>query len=146
MRSVRAPTAADRDRLAALMLDAYIGTIDYDGETIVEAMVEVDGWLAGSAGEPLLEHSLVALEAGTIVSAVLISDLRGMPAVAYLYTDPAWKGRGLAEGLLRSAMASLAAAGHDRVHLFVTAGNAVAERMYARLGFVDAPLEAQART
>ena len=32
--SARPPTADDRDRLAELMLDAYVGTIDYDGETM----------------------------------------------------------------------------------------------------------------
>jgi GNAT superfamily N-acetyltransferase len=48
--------------------------------------------------------SLVALEDGTIVSAALLSTLHEMPLVAYLFTDPAWKGRGLAEGLLRPAL------------------------------------------
>jgi GNAT superfamily N-acetyltransferase len=117
MPELRQPAADDRDRLAELMLDAYVGTIDYDDETIVEAAAEIDGYFAARAGEPLLAHSLVALEAGTIVSATLLSNLNGMPLVAYLYTDPSWKGRGLAEGLLRSAMASLATAGHERVHL-----------------------------
>jgi GNAT superfamily N-acetyltransferase len=132
---VRRPRSDDRGRLAELMLDAYVGTIDYDDETIVEARAEVDGWFASPA--PLLEHSLVAVEAGEIVSAALMSDHEGMPLVAYLYTDPAWKGRGLAEGLLRSVMAALAAAGHDRIHLWVTAGNTPAERIYERLGFVE---------
>jgi hypothetical protein len=42
MPPVRPPTVADRGRLAELMLDAYRGTIDYEGETIVEAVAEVD--------------------------------------------------------------------------------------------------------
>ena len=123
------------------MLDAYLGTADYDGETIVESAAEIDGYFANASGEPLLAHSLVALERGTIVSAVLLSTLQGMPLVAYLYTHPAWKRRGFAEGLLRSAMGSLAADGHRGVHLWVTAGNTTAERMYERLGFVDVPRE-----
>ena len=137
MPEMRQPTADDRDRLAELMLDAYVGTIDYDDETIDQAVAEVDGYFAAQAGEPLLAHSLVALEDGTIVSAALLSTLHEMPLVAYLYTDPAWKGRGLAEGLLRSVMASLAQAGQERIHLWVTAGNTPAERIYERLGFVD---------
>ena len=144
MPAMRSPTVDDRDRLAELMLDAYTGTIDYDGETIVEAVAEIDGWFANRGGEPLLEHSLVALEAGTIVSAALLSTLQEMPLVAYLYTDPAWKGHGLAEGLLRSVMGSLAVAGHERVHLWVTPGNTVAERIYERLGFLDVTSDGRA--
>ena len=121
------------------MLDAYVGTIDYEGETMVEAIAEVDAWFASA--EPLPGESLVAVEAGRIVSVALLSRVDGMPFVAYLYTDPAWKGRGLAEGLLRSVMASLAAAGHDRVHLWVTAGNTQAERIYDRLGFGEVPAD-----
>jgi ribosomal protein S18 acetylase RimI-like enzyme len=135
--AVRAPIAADRDALARVMLDAYRGTIDYEGETIVEAWAEVDAWLASP--EPLLDLSLVALEAGGIVGAALLSRVDGMPFVAYLYTDPAWKRRGIAEGLARTVMTSLAAAGEDRIHLWVTAGNTTAERIYERLGFVDVP-------
>lgn len=139
MPAVRPPTTADRDALAQLMLDAYVGTIDYDGETIFEAGAEVDGWFAST--EPLPAQSLVAVEAGAIVSAVLLSRVDGVPLVAYLFTDPAWKGHGLGEGLMRALMASLAAAGDERVHLWVTAGNTPAERIYERLGFVDGPTD-----
>jgi GNAT superfamily N-acetyltransferase len=139
---LRTPTAADRESLARLMLDAYLGTIDYEGETIVEARAEVDGWLASP--EAALDQSHVAVEAGTIVSAVLLSRVDGMPFVAYLYTDPAWKGRGLAEGLMRSAMRERAARGDERIHLWVTVGNTPAERIYERLGFVDVPAEGPA--
>jgi ribosomal protein S18 acetylase RimI-like enzyme len=141
MAEVRRPTTDDRDRLAELMLDAYVGTIDYDGETMVEAVAEIDGYFAAKAGVPVLAHSLVAVEAGRIVSAALLSNLKGLPHVAYLYTDPARKRRGLAQGLLRSAMTSLAAAGHERIYLWVTPGNTPAERIYERLGFVDVPPE-----
>jgi predicted GNAT family acetyltransferase len=77
------------------------------------------------------------VEGGEIVSAALLSRSDGMQVVSYLYTGAAWKGRGLAKGLLRAVMASLAASGHDRIHLWVTAGNGPAERIYERLGFID---------
>ena len=51
---VRRLTIADRDALAQLLLDAYVGTIDYEGETLAEAGEEVGAWLAGS---PLLAQS-----------------------------------------------------------------------------------------
>ncbi len=121
------------------MLDAYRGTIDYEGETLAEALAEVDSWFASPSR--LVDQSLVAIEAGLVVSAALLSRVDDMPLVAYLYTDPAWKGRGLAEGLMRALMTSLAASGHERIHLWVTAGNTPAERIYERLGFVDAPTD-----
>jgi len=121
------------------MLDAYRDTIDYDGETLVEAVAEVDAWFASSGR--LIEDSLVAIEGGEVASAILLSDADRMPLVAYLYTGAAWKGRGIAEGLLRSVMVALAATGRERIHLWVTAGNSPAERIYERLGFVDVPPE-----
>jgi len=39
--SMRHPTPLDAEALAQLMLDAYLGTIDYEEETIVEARDEV---------------------------------------------------------------------------------------------------------
>jgi GNAT superfamily N-acetyltransferase len=137
--TVRAANATDRDQLAALMLDAYRGTIDFDGtETLDVALAEVDGWLAGESGAPLLEHSLVAASGRAIVGAALLTMFEGLPLVAYTYTAPSWKGRGVSTALLRRSMASLAAAGFERVALFVTAGNEPAERIYERLGFRDA--------
>jgi ribosomal protein S18 acetylase RimI-like enzyme len=136
---VRAPAPAEREALAALMLEAYRGTIDFDGsETIEVALDEVAGYLSGASGPPLLEHSLVAVAGGSIVGAVLVSFFEGLPLFAYAYTAPEWKGRGVSTALLRRSMASLAAAGFERVALFVTAGNDPAERIYERLGFRDA--------
>jgi ribosomal protein S18 acetylase RimI-like enzyme len=135
---VREPRPDDIERLAALMLDAYRGTIDFDGdETLSVARDEVASYLAGKSGTPLLEHSHVALAGERIVSAVLVSDFEGTPLIAYLFTAADQKGRGLGDTLTRMAMCSLAAAGRDRVHLWVTAGNVPAERIYERLGFTD---------
>jgi ribosomal protein S18 acetylase RimI-like enzyme len=86
----------------------------------------------------MLEHGRVALEGERIVSAVLVSDFEGTPLIAYVFTAADHKGRGLGNALTRMAMRSLAAAGRDRVHLWVTAGNVPAERIYERLGFTDA--------
>lgn len=134
----RSPTAEDLDELAALMLDAYRGTVDADGdETLEVARDEVRGYFEGRSGAPHLEHSRVAVDDGRIVSAVLVSEFEGTPLIAYVLTAADQKGRGLAGALTRLAMRSLADAGRDRVHLWVTAGNAPAERIYERLGFTE---------
>jgi RimJ/RimL family protein N-acetyltransferase len=136
--SVREPTPNDREPLAALMLEAYRGTIDFDGdETLEIALNEVDSFFAGRSGPPLVEHSRIALDGDAIVSVSLISLYEGLPLVAYTYTDPAWKGRGAGTALLRASMASVCAGGFDQIGLFVTPGNQPAESIYERLGFVD---------
>ncbi|HET7678448.1 MAG TPA: GNAT family N-acetyltransferase, partial [Candidatus Limnocylindrales bacterium] len=129
---LRHPTRADVQRLADLMLDAYRGTIDYEGEVIEDAVREVEGWMTSPAALP--EHSFIREVDGVFVSAVLVS--RGAtPLISYLMTAARWKGQGLAESLLRAAMRSLAAAGEERVELWVTDGNVPAERVYRNLGF-----------
>lgn len=135
---VRTPTAEDLDELAALMLDAYHGTVDADGdETLDVARDEVRGYLEGRSGAPHLEHSRVAVDDGRIVSAVLVSEFEDTPLIAYVLTAGDHKGRGLGAALTCLAMRSLADAGRERVHLWVTAGNAPAERIYERLGFTE---------
>lgn len=47
------PRPTDADALAELMLDAYHGTIDYDGETLADARAELAGYLSSSPA-PLL--------------------------------------------------------------------------------------------
>ena len=136
---VRQVTAEDAEALSVLMLDAYEGTIDSDGsETIAVAREEVAGYLSGGSGTPMLTHSLMALDGDRPVSAILMSRHENLPLIAYLMTAASHKGRGIASGLTAAAISSLHAAGEERVHLWVTAGNEPAERIYARLGFSDA--------
>lgn len=136
--AVQHPTDDDLVDLAALMLDAYRGTIDADGsETLEDARTEVRGYFAGQSGEPMLEHSYLSFDGGRLVSAILVSRFDGIPLLAYAMTAPSHKGRGLASGLTRHALDSLRGAGDGQVHLWVTAGNADAEHIYERLGFRD---------
>jgi GNAT superfamily N-acetyltransferase len=136
---IRHPTPDDGEALARLMLDAYTGTIDADGsETLDDARTEVSGWFSGVSGEPMLEHSILALDGPAPVSAVLVSCYRGVTLIAYAFTAASHKQRGLATALTLHALWSLHAAGERRAQLWVTAGNP-AERIYERLGFRDAP-------
>lgn len=130
---VRHPTEGDAEGLARLMLDAYRGTIDDDGETIVEAREEVVRYLAG---KPLLEHSWLRPEDDDPVSACLVAwSTRECPMVSYVMTAPAWKSRGLASTLLALSVLSLADAGHDEVRCWITEGNVPSETVFGRAGF-----------
>ena len=137
---VRHPTAGDAEALAALMLDAYVGTVDADGsETLDDARAEVNGYFSGASGEPMIEHSFVALDGDAPISALLVSRYEGMPLIAYAMTAADSKRRGLATALTLRSLASLHAAGERHAHLWVTSGNESAERIYEGLGFRDDP-------
>lgn len=58
--------------------------------------------------------------------------------IAQLVVDPAWRGRRLAERLVRAACQAALGAGHERITLIVDEDNAAACALYRRLGFTYA--------
>ena len=133
---VRAPVAADAPALAALMLAAYRGTIDDEGETPAETLDVVQRLFASEFGTMLWNISEVTERDGRLVAATMCTVWEGRPFVAFMVTAPEFKGRGLARAGLMRAINRLAAAGDPVLRLVVTAGNTPAERLYGTLGFV----------
>lgn len=129
---VRAPVDADRAELAELMMDAYVGTIDYHGETLDQAVEEVDGAFSSGA---LLDLSRVAVEDGTIVSAVLVNLVEHDPFIGYAMTRAAFKGRGYASALLDECATAIWDAGHNRIRAWITSGNTPSEKVFLGAGF-----------
>jgi hypothetical protein len=129
---MRPPNAGDRLALAELMLDAYRGTIDYEGEGMAEAVAEVDGYLADHA---LLERSVVLLSDDEIMSACLVSRVEDRTVVGYVMTSAANKERGLATLATAVALGSLQRAGTTLVDAWITEGNVPSERIFLGLGF-----------
>lgn len=128
---MRRLTPDDRTDLARLILDGYRGTIDYEGETMAEALDEVDDWLAGTA---LLDHSYAAVIGSKLVSAILVMTVENGPFIAIVVTDPRHKGAGLARSVTQQSLSSLAQAGHGSVVLYITEGNTPSERLFTALG------------
>ncbi len=118
------------------MLDAYAGTIDYEGESIAEARAEVDDWMNGPA---MLEHSFVVDVDDRLVSAVLLMIVDDEPFIAIVMTHPEHKAMGLGRAVTDRALAGLADQGHKRVVFYITEGNTPSERMFASLGAVPVP-------
>ncbi len=133
---VRAPTHGDAEVLAELVLSAYRGTIDDEGETPAETLEMVRQLFAGAYGVMLWNVSELCFSEGRPVAATICTVWQGRPFVAFMVTAPAWKGRGLARAGLTRAINRLAAAGDPLLRLVVTVGNVPAERLYADLGFV----------
>jgi ribosomal protein S18 acetylase RimI-like enzyme len=133
-------TPAYRD----LMLEAYAGAPDAYTATAEERAAEPDSWwrqrVADPAGSTLCWGAFddgdtlvgsVALEFGTRPKARHKALLIGM------YVQPAARGRGLGDALLRAALqAAQARDGIRVVNLTVTEGNAAAIALYRRHGFV----------
>jgi MFS family permease len=85
----------------------------------------------------------VADSGGTVAGFVVVVD----DEVEQVYVDRSWRGRGVAERLLRHAEAVIGQGGRRTAWLAVVAGNTRARRFYARLGWRDrGPFTYQAQT
>jgi len=128
---IRHPVRSDRDRLAELMLDAYLGTIDYDGEGIDEAEAEVDDYLGGT---PMLDSSWVIEDGDLLLAAILVSQWDEGPLVAYVMTRAAAKGHGVAASLIEKVIGDLQRQGWMTLDAYITSGNTTSEQTFARNG------------
>jgi predicted N-acetyltransferase YhbS len=131
---IRTVVPADLAGLARLMLDAYVGTIDYEDENLDDAMEEVRSFLDDS--DSLLDRSYVVEDEGEIVSAVLVSMSEGRPFIGYVMTIPAHKKQGLARLVITHAITRLAEDGHEKVVLYITDGNTPSEDLFRSVGAV----------
>jgi uncharacterized protein (DUF924 family)/RimJ/RimL family protein N-acetyltransferase len=131
----RGPQPEDGDALAALMLEAYRGTLDDDGETPEETRAAVQQLFDGVFGPLLWAVSEVVEDGGRLVAATLITIWEDRPFVAFTVTAPSHQRQGLARAGLQRAMNRLRAGDETELQLVVTQGNTQAERLYASLGF-----------
>ena len=127
----------DMSSLAILMLESYRGTLDYEGETIDDAMSEIEETFNGKYG-PLIEGcSLLIEEDGRALSACLITipaEAR-VPLLAFSMTHEDFKNQGMATFLLKKSINALLAQGHRELQLVVTSSNVSARHLYEKIGF-----------
>lgn len=128
----------DAQALAHLMIEAYRGTIDYEGETLADAHSEVGGWFSGPA---MREHSFAALDGSELAAAVLLVATDEGPLIGSVMTSPESKKGGLASAVVAATCHSLKNAGQDEVVLYITEGNIASQRLFARLGAVRADID-----
>jgi L-amino acid N-acyltransferase YncA len=136
LRSARGPVrpvaATDRDALAQLVLDAYRGTIDDEGETLADALEAVDEWL----GLAIAPHSVVLEEEGRLVAASFVVTVDDRHYIDPVVVAAPAKQRGLGTALVSASIRSLHDAGVVEVGATITDGNEPSERLFASLGFV----------
>lgn len=128
-------SAEIKDALAELMLDAYRGTVDYEGESLQEAKEEIGNLLGGMYGTFLADHSFAHWDKNVLVSATLVTLQNGRPLLAFSMTRSDYKRRGYAKGLIIATAHSLAESGYSSLDLWVTDSNEAAISLYEELGF-----------
>jgi GNAT superfamily N-acetyltransferase len=122
----------DRDVLAALMLDAYRGTIDDEGEDFEDALVAVDRCMTGWVPE----HSFVVTEDGRVVAMAFITLGDGVHYVDPIVVAPDRQRTGLGRDAVSILLESLVTAGISEVGATITDGNTASERLFLGLGFM----------
>lgn len=135
--SFRSISESDAEVLGEIMLEAYRGTIDSEGETLEDAIGEVKGTLSGKYGKFLWDVSLIAEIESTPAAAILFtwSEKDNMPLLAFSMTHAKFKGRGLASTLIRAGLSKLAEKDYKECCLVVTNGNEPAFSIYKKIGF-----------
>jgi len=128
----------DQEALAELMLDAYKGTVDYEGESLEDAREEIGNIAAGKYGTFLKDHSFLSWEEGILASATLVTLFEEKPLLAIGMTRSEFKRRGHAKELITASAISLQKAGYKSLDLWVTDTNEPAVNLYRKLGFREA--------
>jgi predicted GNAT family acetyltransferase len=132
----RTMSHTDIDSVGTLMLESFRNTIDYEGETLKEAIAEVKATFNGKYGPFLKECSYLIEEKGEPISACIVvySEEMSLPLIAYTMTHPDYAHKGMATFLLKKSMNALLAHNYKGVHLVVTEGNP-ARQVYEKIGF-----------
>lgn len=124
------------EEIAKAMLDAYEGTVDYEGEDLKGCIKELHGLIDGKYGDFVKEASYFIEKDGEIASAVFISLWKEKPLVTYVFTMKKHSGHHMARALLLKSIDSLRRMGYEELFLFVTVANENAVKLYRDIGFV----------
>lgn len=127
------------EELAPLMLAAYRGTPDDEGENLQDTIDILRATMRGRYGEWMPEASFLAIDENALPTGAILTAQEddGTPFVAFVFVDPDHCGRGTASGLIARTCRALSASGHQSIRLWVGASNQRAVRLYRHLGFVD---------
>ena len=123
----------DVQAVAELLLDAYRGTIDDEGETMVEAL-EAAEFLLDTA---VPEHSWIIDDgagSGGATAVCIVLHLDEAFYVNLIAVAASAKRRGLGRALVVHAVEGLRDAGVTEVGAAITDGNVASERLFASLG------------
>lgn len=128
---MRSPVDADLDAVGALLLDAYQGTIDDEGEGDAEGLQAAAHYLA-RCRRP---YSLLVIGHDAIMAMAFVVVVKGLHYIDPVATAARWKGGGLGRAVVDESLARLASGGVEEVGAVITDGNEPSERLFTSLGF-----------
>lgn len=131
----RAVSTCDLIAISTLMQEAYRGTIDDEGETLEDAIKEVQATFAGEHGTFLEDCSFLIEREGQALACTLVTLWHDAPLLAFVMTYPSAKNQGLGAFLIKKSCVALRSHGYSDLALFVTKGNLPAQHLYEKLGF-----------
>ena len=131
--AVRPVEDGDRAQLASVLLDAYRGTIDDEGENEQDALQAIDFSLATIVRGP----SVVVTDRDDdrIVAMSFVVVVGGRHFIDPVATAADRKGHGLGTVAVEASVDLLHEAGIDEVGAVITDGNRPSERLFTSLGF-----------
>lgn len=133
---VRHPDVGDAETFGALLLDAYHGTIDYEGEDLAESIEAAKSFMSGEDFTPLWDASFALMDDGRMKAISFVADSDDMPLLVVTATEKAAKRTGLASQLIELSLDALHRMGKPTLLLWVTCSNTPAIKAYEKLGFV----------
>ena len=122
----------DHEALSHLMLDAYKGSVDDEGESIEEARAAIDHYF-----ETIVwPHSFVIADDDLPLAMSMVVVVEGVHYIDPVATAAVHKAQGLGRIAVATSLRSLAKSGIAEVGAVITDGNTPSERLFARFGFV----------
>lgn len=121
---------------AALMVDSYMGSVDWEeGDNEEVATAEILKVINSEYGEYLPDASFTVRNSSSEpIAQMAVAAIDSEPTILFIYTHPSSRGEGLASSLIRHGAVNLQGMGYQRVSLYVSELNP-ALRLYLSLGF-----------
>lgn len=132
---LRKLTANDKLKLSKTMLAAYIGSVDYQEETIEEAILEIEKTLNDGYGPFIPDASFLIEKDDEICAAILINLWQSQPLITEVFVGKSYRCQGMASTLIKTSMHELLLLGYKEIILYVTLENYHAVKLYEKLGF-----------
>lgn len=125
------PDEQQRDVLAALMLDGYRNMIDDEGESLDDARIAIDFYLASI----IRPHSYVLLDGPELVAFAFVVVVNDVHYIDPVVVASARRRLGFGDAVVRLCLGSLVDAGVAEIGAVITDGNVASERLFIKLGF-----------
>ena len=123
--------------MGRLLLDAYHGSIDDEGEDLPAALGVARDYFGGKNGAVMTEVSVSAWRGPSLVAicAVAWLEVRACPFVAYVATASDAKRQGVGRLVVGESIRRAGRDGHKEIRAYITMGNTPSEQLFEALGF-----------